>query len=200
VYETDLQTIVRIFFQQTVELRAEAAQVPGMQGPVRIRITLVKGTIVACLIKSKNGEVFSGAEALHIVERLGSLTWDYTSLKPGDGASGISRQSKSSQSTSTTTQSFATQKEQAPATPSQGPQASWSAFQPVLVPVRVRNVLQQQFAEWPRTYRSVFNLVDGHNSIEKIAYLLAKPYETVAKILSDLHKQGVIDFPVRPFN
>ena len=83
MYETDLQTIVRMFFQQSVELRAEIAMKPGIQGPGRIRVTLIKGTIVACLIKWKNGEVLSGPEALGIVERLGSLAWDYTSLMPG---------------------------------------------------------------------------------------------------------------------
>jgi hypothetical protein len=202
VYETDLQTMVRVFFQQNVELRAEIAQMPGKQGPGRIRVTLIKGTIVACLIKWKNGEVLSGSEALRIVERLGSLAWDYTALMPGELSSSIPQQKKSPQDTSEASQPFTAEKEHSPAVPSQGPlpqSVARSSLQPALVPVRVRAALQQQFAEWPRAYRSVFNLVDGHNSIEKIANLLAKPYETVASILADLYKQGMVDFPARSF-
>lgn len=202
MYEADLQTMVRVFFQQNVELRAEVAQRPGNLGPGRIRVTLVKGTIVACLIKWKNGEVLSGPEALRIVEGLGSLAWDYTSLMPGEPSSSMPQQRKSSQNTSEADQPFTAQREQPPVVPSQRPlsqSTSWSSLRPALVPVRTRAIPQQQFAEWPRAHRSVFNLVDGHNSVEKIANLLAKPYETVASILSDFNKQGIIDFPARPF-
>lgn len=200
MYETDLQTMVRMFFQQSVELRAEVARVPGMQGPGRIRVTLVKGTIVACLIKWKNGEVLSGPEALGIVERLGSLAWDYTSLMPGGASFSMPQQKKLSHNTSEAAQAFTTEREHASTVSSQGSlsqNTSRSSLQPALVPVRARAVPQQQFAEWSRAYRSVFNLVDGRNSMEKIATLLAKPYETVASILSDLYKQGIIDFPAR---
>jgi hypothetical protein len=173
-----------------------------MQGPGRIRVTLVKGTIVACLIKWKNGEVLSGPEALGIVERLGSLAWDYTSLMPGRASFSMPQQEKLSQNTSEAAQTFTAEREHEPTMSSQGSlsqSTSRSPLQPALVPIRACTVPQQQFAEWSRAYRSVFNLVDGHNSIEKIATLLAKPYETVASILSDLYKQGIIDFPARSF-
>jgi hypothetical protein len=202
VYETDLQTMVRIFFQQNVELRTEIAQMPGKQGSGWVRVTLIKGTIVACLIKWKNGEVLSGPEALRIVERLGSLAWDYTALTPGELSSSMPQQRKSPQNTSEAAQPFIAQREHSPTVPSQGAQsqsASRSSLQAAMVPVRTRSVPQQQFAEWPRAYRSVFNLIDGHNSIEKIANLLAKPYEAVASIITDLYKQGIIVFPARPF-
>jgi hypothetical protein len=203
VYETDLQTMVRVFFQQNVELHAEVAQIPGEPGRARIRVTLVKGTIVACRIKWMDGEALSGPEALRIAERLGPLDWDYTSLNPGEPSFDTPQQNKLPRNTSAAAQSFTTQQGYTPAEPPQGTQsqnAPWPLSQPAQVPVRARDVFQQQLAEWPRTYRSVFNLVDGHNSIERIANLLRKPYETVAKILADLQKQGIIDFPTRPFN
>ena len=198
MYETDLQTMVRIFFQQNVELRTEIAQVPGKQGPGRVRITLIKGTIVACLIKWKNGEVLSGSEALRIVERLGSLAWDYISLTPGEPSSSMLQQRKSPQNTSEIAQPFTAQREHMPTVPSQGRLSQGTSLHPALIPIRASAVPQRQFTEWPRAYRSVFNLIDGRNSIEKIANLLAKPYETVASIMTDLYKQEIIIFPARP--
>jgi hypothetical protein len=201
VYKTDLQTMTRVFFQQNVELRAEVVHIPGMQGPIRIRVTLIKGAVVACLIKSKSGKVLSGATALFIVERLGPLLWDYTSIKPGASPSDIGQQHKALWGAPTKAQPITARKDQVPTTQSIGtrpPGIAWTSLQPAQVPIRVRDVPQQQFAAWPRTYRLVFNLVDGRNSIGKIAYLLAQPYKTVASILADLHRQAIIDFSVRP--
>src|SRR6266567_6669935 len=127
--------MVRVFFQQNVELRAEIAQIPGMQRSGRVRITLVKGNIVACLIKWKDGEVLSGPEALRIVERLGSLAWDYTSLMPGEPSASMPQQRKSPQNTSEATQLFTAQGEHTPTAPSQGTpsqSASRSSLQPAL--------------------------------------------------------------------
>src|SRR6185437_6188450 len=105
------------------------------------------------LIKWKNGEVLSGPEALGIVERLGSLAWDYTSLIPGESYFSMPQQKNLPQDTSEAAQTFTTEKEHAPTVPSQEPLSqsiSRSSLQPALVPVRARAVSQQQFTEWPR--------------------------------------------------
>jgi hypothetical protein len=194
VYETDLQTMVSIFFQQNIELHAKITQTSGTRQSGRVRVTLVKGTIVGCLIKWNDGTALSGSEALHVVERLGSLAWDYTPLMTKGSTSITPQQGKSPESTPMAAGSFAPQEKQASTMPpgTSSPGSSQLVLRPNSVPVRTRAVSQQQFVEWSRSYRSVFNLVDGHNSIEKIAHLLTKPYEIVEKIVSDLHMQGIV--------
>jgi len=189
----DLQTMIRVFAQQNVELRADIAPISGIREAGWARVTLVKGDIVACLIQWKNGEVFSGSQALHMIERVGALTWDCYSLTSGKPLS---------QSLPTQALVVHAQIERAPtsipitppqeASPQQTPA---SLFRPDLVPVRAYAVVpRQQFIQWPRLHRSVFNLVNGYNSIENIASLLNRPYETIAKILADLYAQDIVTF------
>lgn len=174
-----------------------------MQESGWVRVTLVKGIIVGCLIRWKDGEILSGSEALYIVERLGSLDWNYTPLTSKKLPSTMPPQARSSPDTPTAPQPFAAQEKRAPTVQAQGAAShnpSQLSLQPASVLIRARSVSSQQFAEWPRQYRSVFNLVDGNNSIEKIASLLAKPYEAITQILIDLYTQGVVMQPYRPSN
>ncbi len=48
-------------------------------------------------------------------------------------------------------------------------------------------------SSWPRDYRLVFVLVDGHRTLEEIAALLHKPLHVVAQVLRDLQSSGFIE-------
>jgi len=48
-------------------------------------------------------------------------------------------------------------------------------------------------SSWPRDYRLVFVLVDGHRTLEEITALLHKPLHVVAQVLHDLQSSGFIE-------
>ncbi len=160
--------MIRMFEQQSIELRANAVQVPGMQDLCTVRVVLVNGEIRRCSLQDEQRRGLSGDEAFHFIERLGQLSWEYTPL-----SSQVEREEQSSYIL--TRQS--------------------AEFTPYTVPMALHKVTQQELVTLPREQRLVIIVVDGHKTVAEIATLLSKRYDIVRDALMNLQEKGFIASP-----
>jgi len=164
VYRTDIRTMMRMFEQQTLELRAETA-VSGVQGLCSISLLLVRGVIQHCSIQDTLQGGLTGDEAFRFIERLGSLSWDYTLLSPEP-----EREKHLLHD----------------------PVTSCAVVNPSLMPTVLHTLTAQELGQLPREQRLVLMLVDGKKTLDEIATLLSKRHENVRDALVHLQTRGCI--------
>lgn len=179
MYSLDTETMLQLAqnYQQTGLFFADLP--PGAAGtrfPCRASMNMLDGTLIDCRIETLNGRThLVGREALQELHRFGILEWNL-SLPPDT--------STNSRTTSPT--SIMPYSPRDLATTDQPTDGN------MLIPTRTVNVSPGQMAEWPRLYRKVYFMVDGKNTVEKIADILSLPVVTVEKVIRDLSSMRVI--------
>ncbi len=171
MYHIDLTTILRVFAQQSGKLDTGLRHIPGVRERCHAQLILINGKVASCIVEGKSGVLFSGGDALRMLQSMGILEWIYTP-ETQSAASPISTQlSPTLPRIERVTENMA-----------------------MLFPVRTRLIEPREFALWSRWQRSVYNMTDGSKSVEDIARVLSQPRERILETLSELQRQSAITF------
>jgi hypothetical protein len=220
VYTKDLASLLQWLSVsgQSGILHLEPLGSVGASEAWHARLVLTAGEIISCDVLSKiDGRVLlGGSEALQRLTGMGALSWN---LEEGTGAAPYLRQSsgpvagspqelsRNAGLSSDPIPNIESSPGPSPAQP-YGPElaANGPAGGPVPpafaqgrspgVPIPRRTVRGEHTvvdSSWPREYRLVLSLVDGHRIAGEIAALLHKAPDAVAQVLSDLESMGFIE-------
>jgi len=192
VYSLDIETLISVLQNRRIQGFLEAdLSTGGFSGPLRsgfIRVELQEGKIVSAFISDANGRILHrGQEALSKVGGV-VLTWQLTETLlnsldknvrydanfPGQHSSALNQtQSITHPLLSPVDRSFA---------------LNIGNF----VPVRSQTISPERLRFLSRSVRSMYALVNGVNSIQRIADLLSLPVDLVYRELLVLQQQQII--------
>jgi hypothetical protein len=182
VYPIDLQTILQVLANQSGELRTTVKHVANIKGECQVSVMLSLGKVVSCTILQKGKPVLIGEEAFHLLVNAGILQWEYIPAPSPPPRLGSERSMGPSGPLRTAGLS-----EMSPAR-----QAGRGDLPSGVFPVQARAVSREEFATWPRLYRSIYQLSTGDKTVEDIARLLSVPTERVKTALLSLIQQKSI--------
>lgn len=183
MYSLDIETLVSVLQQRRItgSLEADLAT-GGLSGNLKkgnVRVELQAGKIRAVEIQNTHGQrLYTGLEALNKISRV-VFTWQLTEAPPPERAA-LSNLPPMQQSPAM---------RQPP-----GPINSSSLSRGVekLVPKRYRPIPPEQMQSLSRTGRTVYALVNGTNSVQRIADLLSLPISVVYTELLELRSEQFI--------
>jgi len=168
LYNLNYDMIIQILqqFNYSGEAHANTPPAHSIEKGGRIILHVQKGTVISCLILSKNGQkLHHDAEAQRLILKMGVLEWDLTPYTP-------------SQVMDVTQLSLQTLRR--------------NTFPDSHASPQRRASYQNEVCSWLSLQRSVYYLCDGKHSSEQIAVLLSQSPHTIEQILHHLQKSGAI--------
>lgn len=192
MYSLDIETLIGVLQNRRIKGFLEAdLSTGGLSGALKsgfVKVELKDGNNLSIFIRDKNGNVlYQGQEALNKVRRL-VLTWQLVEVVPG-------LQDKESHTDPT----FPIQRSPAlhplPSTTKPLPppvRYSPASDMSACVPKRRQNLPSEHLHYLSRHARSVYGLVNGANSIRRIAGLLSMPIDMVYRELLALQREQLI--------
>ena len=192
MYSLDIETLISVLQNRRIQGFLEAdLSTGGFSGPLRsgfIRVELQEGKIISAFISDANGRILhQGQEALSKVGGV-VLTWQLTETSSSlldnnvrNDANFPIQHSPVLNQTHSVTHSFLS------------PVGRSYAFNvDSFVPVRRQNISPERLRFLSRSVRSVYALVNGVNSIQRIADMLSLPVDLVYRELLVLQQQQII--------
>jgi hypothetical protein len=181
-YRLDLNTLLLMLGQSTGSLYSELQQISGVKGRYQVFLRLEKGSVKSCsVMDERENEVASGETAVKLIQNQ-VLEWHYTGA-PNQPPQGRETPRTLSQTMSLRAQTRPLRQSSLPALRSP-------------IPRRTYPIPQHEFLLWPRLYRSVYSLIDGHVSVDYIVRLLKREQgvEKIREVFIDLQRSGLITF------
>lgn len=191
VYSLDIETLISVLQNRQIQgfVEAElAAGFAGIAGKSSVVVTLDRGKVISVTITGANGQpLYQGKEALNKIRRA-VLTWQLveTTNKVPQQFSPTNPFTASMPPPTVRTQPLPPAKQ--PLLPA--PTSSFSTIG-AIIPMRQR-VPSTHIHQWSRTARNVYALVNGTNSIQRIANLLSLPVDAVYAELLTLQEGHLV--------
>ncbi len=190
MYSLDIETLISVLQNRRIQGFLEAdLSTGGISGVLKngfVKVELKEGKITSVFISDTNGHVlYQGQEALNKVRRL-VLTWQLTETL-----------SRSFDNETSTDPGFPVQR--SPALNQTNPLLPLADRPSIsnmsnFVPVRRQSLPSEHLRDLSRSARSVYALVNGANSIQRIANLLSMPIDMVYRELLALQGERFIAF------
>ncbi len=192
MYSLDIETLISVLQNRRIQGFLEAdLSTGGGSGSLKsgfVKIELKDGKIITASISDANGRIFyQGQDALNKVRRL-VLTWQLTEM-PSTLPDEEMRTSSAFPG-----QQFPTLNRMQPGIHSHLPSVDRSSASDAnnFVPVRWQNPSPDRLRSLSRSARSIYALVNGTNSIRRIAGLLSQPVGVVYRELLALQEGQLI--------
>lgn len=194
MYSLDIETLISVLQNRHIQGFLEAdLSTGGASGALKrgfVKVELREGKIVSILISDTNGRIlYQGQDALNKVRRM-VLTWQLTETP-----------SRSFDKDTNTDPTFPIQRSSAlqhtqPEMKSLLPPVDRSSASNTnnAVPVRLQSLLPGRLRYLSRSARTVYALVNGANSIQRIANLLSMPTDMVYRELLALQREQLVSF------
>lgn len=174
-YHLALETICRMFadLRSTGTLQA-TFESTSRRGSYTARAVMLEGKLADCMILNANGEAIAqGDDAYNMIAQR-TLKWDFIPLRPSALPPSIN-----------------------PLSPARTRENSPALERPVMsarqrVPARTHEISPAELATWPRQFRSVYSLINGIHTVERIEQLTSLPANVIESILRQLEGRGYI--------
>lgn len=192
MYSLDIETLISVLQNRHIQGFLEAdLSTGGVSGSLKnglVKVELKDGKIISISLNDANGRVlYQGQEALNKVRRL-VLTWQLTEtpsklvdeeMRPNPTFPG---------------QRFSDLSQIQPTTNPFLPPVDRSSVLDVsdFVPIRLQNLPPDRLRYLSRSARSIYALVNGANSIRRVADLLSQPVDVVYRELLALQEERII--------
>lgn len=192
MYSLDIETLISVLQNRQIQGFLEADLATGVvSGPLKggfVKVELKEGKIASVSIKDANGRIlYQGQEALSKVRKL-VLTWQLTETL-----------SKSLDKETRTDPAFSVQRFPALNQTKPAKNAfSWPVDRSTapyineFVPIRRQDLPSARLRYLSRFARSIYALVNGANSTQRIADLLSQPVDVVYRELLALQEEQFI--------
>lgn len=174
-YHLALETICRMFadLRSTGTLQATFDSTPR-RVIYTARAVITEGKLADCVIFTASGEIVAhGNDAYNMIAQR-TLKWDFTPTRASAAPLSINPLSPGRIG------------ENSPALERQMMRADQR------IPVRTHEVSPAELSTWPRQFRSVYSLINGIHTIERIERLTSLPGNAVESILRQLEERGYI--------
>ncbi len=198
MYHIDLATIVQILqgFDQNSIVRADLPTSLLKKANCRAELEMVEGKITYCQIIDAEGSVLMVQDqAMKLLYRAGQLDWFVsvrTSPSPQMFITPRETPPPVSNIQNTPASRFDSGGFRLPITESLGNPQGYQ--QTIRIPRHVYILQQEQTQGWSRKHRSVYSLIDGFRSVDKIQSMLRMPFQDLEEILRDFQFSNLITY------
>nr|BBH88822.1 hypothetical protein KTC_35730 [Thermosporothrix sp. COM3] len=196
MYNLDIETLISVLQNRRITGFLEAdLSTGGLSGSLRkgtILVELQMGKIVTIRIRNPKGQLlFDGQQALQKIRGI-VFAWQLTEATTPDKNRASSFMGNPNPALERYPAQYSPARSLLPASPSQPDSRS------MLIPVRYQNIPPGYLQHLSRTARSIYALVNGANTIQRIAALLSLPLPVVYAELMALYNDHLIVFAQGP--
>ncbi len=190
MYSLDIETLISVLQNRRIQGTLEAdLSTGGVSGPLKngsVKIELKEGKIISATISDASGHIrYQGQDALSRVRRV-VLTWQLmetplNSLNKGDHVDLTVPAQYPPNLSQVATKPFLLPVDR-----------SFASNINNFVPIKRQNLLPERLRYLSRSARSIYALVNGKSSIQRIADLLSLPVDVVYKELLALQQEQLV--------
>ena len=192
MYSLDIETLIGVLQNRRIQGSLEAnLSTGGISGPLKngsVKIELKEGKVISATISDASGNIlYQGQDALNKVRKV-VLTWQLTEIP-------LSPLNKDVRTDLTVPAQYPSTLNQVQATANLLlPYVDRSFVSSInsFVPIRRQNLTPDRLRYLSRSARSIYALVNGINSIQRIADLLSLPVDVVYPELLALQQEQLV--------